>query len=73
MPEAQSLELQSKIALWRQKAADGTLTQDEMREAILAVRAGRMSAEAASATSKRKKAIAAVPNADDMLAGMGGG
>ena len=36
---AQSPEMQAKIQLWRQKAREGTLTQDEMREAIAALRA----------------------------------
>lgn len=60
-------ELQSKIAGWRQRAAEGTLTIEEMREAILHLRAGRVSAQNASAASTRKKAIAAIPSAADML------
>lgn len=66
-----SPELQSKIALWRQKAVNGTLTQDEMREAILALRADRVGAAVASAASKRSKAKAEIPDADDLLAEMG--
>jgi hypothetical protein len=61
------LELQAKIASWRLRAADGTLTLEEMREAILHLRAGRVSAQAASATAKRKKAIAEIPKAADLL------
>jgi hypothetical protein len=63
-------EVQSKIAIFRQKAADNTLTEDDMREAIKILRAGRMSAATASARSKTT-AKAAIPNADDMLAELG--
>lgn len=66
-----SPELQSKIALWRQKAVQGTLTQDEMKEAILALRQDRVGAATASAAAKRSKAKAEIPDADDLLAEMG--
>ena len=62
-----SPELQQKIAVWRQKAAEGTLTQDEMKEVVLLLRAGRVNAANASAASKRKKAIQEIPSAADML------
>ena len=51
-------ELNSKIATWRQKAADGTLSLEEMKEAIQALRGGRVSAAVASEKSKAKKAPA---------------
>jgi hypothetical protein len=66
-----SPELQSKIALWRQKAVQGTLTADEMKEAITALRQDRVGAAVASAASKRSKAKAEIPDADDLLAEMG--
>ncbi len=66
-----SPELQSKIALWRQKAVAGTLSPDEMREAILALRQDRIGASIASSASKRTKAKAEIPDADDLLAEMG--
>lgn len=62
-----SPELQSRIASWRQRASEGLLTIEEMREAIIALRAGRVAAVASSAASTRKKAIAAIPSADDLL------
>ena len=62
------LELQAKIASWRLRAAEGTLTLDEMREAVRYLRAGRVAAANASAVSKRKTAIAVIPSAADMLA-----
>jgi hypothetical protein len=62
------LELQSKIASWRLRAAEGTLTLDEMREAILHLRQGRVTAAAAAATTKRSAAKrSTAPSQDDML------
>jgi len=49
-----SPELQSKIALWRQRAAEGTMTQDDYREAITLLREGRLAAAHAAASSKGK-------------------
>ena len=60
-------EISMKIAAWRQKAAEGTLTLDDMKEAIIYLRAGRVNAQSASAAAKRKKAIIAIPSAADML------
>jgi len=64
-------ETQAKIAQWRVKALDGTLTIEEMREAIIALRGDRLGAAHASAASKRKKAIADIPSADDLLNELG--
>lgn len=66
------LELQAKITSWRRKAAEGTLTLDEMKEAVVHLRGGRVAAATASAAgrSKRKKSVA--PPADDMLADLEG-
>jgi len=66
-----SPELQSKIGVWRAKAAAGTLTQEEMREAIVALRADRVGAAIASDRSKRAKAKAEIPDAGDLLKEMG--
>jgi hypothetical protein len=63
-------ELNAKIAIWRQKAIDGTLTIEEMKEAISALRQGRVSAGIASATSRAKKAKVEVPSAANLLAEM---
>ena len=67
-------ELQSNIATWRAKAAEGTLTFEEMKEAVLALRAGRCEASktAQNAAVKRKKAIAAIPSAADMMSELEG-
>lgn len=68
---AQSPELQAKIAIWRQKAIEGTLTAEEMKEAIVALRQGRVSAAATSDASRRAKAKVAIPTADDLLSELG--
>ena len=66
-------DLQTSIAIWRQKAIDGTLTQDEMRQAIIALREGRVGAAVTSARSRAKKAVTAVVHdADDLLSELGG-
>lgn len=52
-----SPELQTKIALWRQKARDGTLTQEEMREGIKFLRAEREAMPVSVARAKAKPAI----------------
>lgn len=66
-----TIELQAKIAQWRLKAQDGTLTQAEMIEAVKLLRAGRVSAAAHTPAAKRKKAIAEIPSADEMLKDLG--
>lgn len=68
-------ELNSKIARWREKSLDGSLTLEEMKEAIVALRGGRVSAAIASGTSRAKKAAAAVPvqDSDDLLDELRGG
>lgn len=72
MSELISPELQSKIAGWRQKAQDGTLTIDEMREGIVLMRQGRMAASVASDASRKARAKVAVPDAKSLLATLGG-
>lgn len=72
---AQSPELQLKIAQWRDKARQGTLTQDEMREAIAALRSDRTSIPQATAGSKVTKARTAAskkPDSDDLLSELEG-
>lgn len=63
------LELQAKIASWRLRAAEGTLTLDEMKEAITHLRAGRLSAASAAATAKRTTSTkrTVIANSDDLL------
>lgn len=64
-------ELLNKLSTWRARAADGSLTIEEMREAVKVLRANRMStAEAAAKSTKsgsKKKVPAAPINAEDLL------
>lgn len=69
---AQSPELLAKISVWRQKALDNTITLEEMKEAIIALRDGRISAAAASDTSRAKAAKVAIPSAADLLSELDG-
>ena len=62
----QSPELQAKIGVWRQRAAAGTITLPEMREAIKAMREDRVAAGQA-ARGPRKPAR----SADDLLSDLG--
>lgn len=62
-----SLETQAKFASWRQKAAAGELSQEDMKEIILSLRAGRMQAAASATTSRKKAAMREIPKADDLL------
>lgn len=65
-----SPELQSKFASWRAKAADGTLTEDEMREAIASLRVSRLAAASSASTSKKRAALREIPKAEDLLGEM---
>lgn len=60
-------EEQSKIAVWRQKSIDGTLTLEEMKEIVAVLRQGRRSAAAASESARRSRAKKEIPSADEML------
>ena len=60
-----------KIAEWRRKAAEGTLALDEMKEAIVMLRQGRVAAANASAVAKRKVAAKMIPAAEDLLGELG--
>lgn len=60
-------ELQSKITIWRARAAEGTLSIEEMREAVAVIREGRLGAAHASEASKRSRAKKEIKSADEML------
>ena len=70
-----SVVIQTNIQLWRQKSRDGTITLDEMRQAIASIRQERIGAGAVSAVSTERKAAAKakkVPiNSDDLLTELG--
>ena len=67
--------INEKIQEWRRKSADGSITLDEMREAIAAIRKERVNAQETSTKSRAKKADAkakAQPiNSDDLLGELG--
>ncbi len=65
-------ELTAKIAMWRYKAAQGTLTKEEELEAVAALRSGRVGAAVASERSRTAKAKVAIPDANDLLDEIGG-
>lgn len=67
-----NLETESKIAVWRQKAVEGTLTVPEMAEAVRIMRGDRRGAAIASDKARKSKSIAAIPAADDLLSELGG-
>jgi len=70
-----SPDMSAQIQLWRQKAREGTLTPDEMRLAIAALRRDRIGASVVSDTSRAKKATAkskANVNSDDLLSELDG-
>jgi hypothetical protein len=69
---AMTPELAAKISLWRMKALENTLTEAEMAQAVLELRAGRVGASVASETSRKKKAIVEIPSADALLDELGG-
>ena len=62
-------EMSAKIASWRLRSQEGTLSVEEMKEAILFLRAGRLAAASSSAASKSraKKPSVAAPSADSLL------
>jgi hypothetical protein len=55
-------ELASKIALWRQRAQEGTMSPDDYREALSALRAGRLAAALTTKPKKPKKEKAEKPD-----------
>lgn len=75
MSGAQSPELQLKVQEWRAKAREGTLSLDDMREAIKALRKDRgavAQSTAGSRVTKARKVAAGKPNGDDLLSELEG-
>jgi hypothetical protein len=64
---AQSPELLAQLSIWRSKSLDGTMTVDDMREAIIALRDGRVSACFASKAARVKVVKNPLPSAEDLL------
>lgn len=68
-----SPETQARIALFRQKAVEGTLSREDMKEAITLIRGDRRNAAAASDGARRARAKTEIKPADDMLKELGVG
>jgi hypothetical protein len=64
----------NKMAMWRAKAADKTITLDDMKEAIIAMRGNRKAAVEASAAGRatKKKSPPSDKSVDDMLSELEG-
>jgi hypothetical protein len=67
-----SAETQARIAALRAKGAEGTLTREDMREAVRLLKQDRNSAATASSNSYRRAAKAEIPDADSLLGELGG-
>ena len=61
--QIQDPELLNKIAVWRQKSIDGTITLEEMREAVKAMRGNRVAAITAAGEAKRSAKPKVTPKA----------
>ena len=59
--------LSVKLEEWRQKAAAGTITTEEMRACIQAIRQGRVAAAATSAKSRASKALPDLSTLEDEI------
>ena len=60
-------EMQSKLAIWRQKASEGTISIDEMRQAVRELRAGRQAAIQSASAAKKSSSKAPARSVDDLL------
>lgn len=64
-------EMLVKIAEWRQKAQDKTLTTEDMKAAITAIRGDRKTAASVSEQARRTRAKKEVKSADELLKDLG--
>lgn len=62
-----SPEMASKIAIWKAKALNNTLTKEEQREIVAHLRQDRKGAHVMSETAKKAKAKKDIPDGDDLL------
>ena len=65
-------EMTTQIQIWRGKARDGTLTQEEMKQALQALRGDRIKSAGVSSVSRAKKATKVIPTGDDLLSELEG-
>ena len=67
------LDLQMKVETWRAKARAGTMSLDDMKEAVKVLRAGRsLIAQATGGSKTNAKAKAVKPSGDDLLSELEG-
>jgi hypothetical protein len=66
-------ELSAQLAVWRQKCATGTITREELRDAIDALRQVRHGAATVARSSSAAKARGTAPGVDvkSILGGLG--
>jgi hypothetical protein len=68
-----SPEESMRIQQYRQKVNDGTITKEELKEALMLLRKGREGAHATSTASRTRKAASKQPiNSDSLLDELGG-
>lgn len=67
-----SPELQAKMFRWRQRCIEGTITDEDLTEAMTALRGERSAAAQQTKTARTKAAKVAIPSAKDLLDEMGG-
>ena len=63
-------EINSRMGIWKARAARGELSEAETFEAMAILRAGRQAAAEQTVAKRATKAKAEVPSADDMVAAM---
>lgn len=66
-----SPELASRMAIWRQKALEGTLSIEDQREAVAYIRGERKGAAISSEQAKRTKAKKEIKSAEELLKELG--
>lgn len=64
-------ETVGRLSFLRQKALDGTLSMEEMKEAVIMMRGDRASSVRNTDSARRAKVKAAIPDADTMLDELG--
>lgn len=70
-----TIEMQQRMAEIRQKALNNTATKEDMQEAIMIMRQGRVAAAATSAKAKTTKSTATAKkniNSNDLLSELDG-
>jgi len=67
-----TLDIQKKLDNWRALAASGELTLEQMREAIIVMRQGRLAAQEANASSgaSKPRAVKKAIDTDALLEGL---